>query len=175
MSAASDTGAAATPAAGHQPAAAANATLAFVFHPMRRDDLGEVEALEYGVYSHPWTKGNFQDSLDSGYQCWLARDTEGKLAGYFLLMLMPDEAHLLNITVAPAWQGRGLGRVLLERAFLIARNFSKPAVLLEVRPSNPHALAIYRHVGFRQIGLRKNYYPAADGQREDAIVMRLPL
>ena len=156
-------------------AASSDAAFAFVFHPMRRDDLPEVGGLEQLVYSHPWTQGNFQDSLDSGYQCWLARDTGGKLAGYFLLMMMPDEAHLLNITVSPAWQGRGLGRILLERAFQIARNFSAPAVLLEVRPSNPHALAVYRHVGFRQIGIRKNYYPAAEGRREDAIVMRLPL
>lgn len=155
--------------------AGTDAAFAVVFHPMRRDDLADVGALEQLVYSHPWTQGNFQDSLDSGYQCWLVRDADGKLAGYFLLMMMPDEAHLLNITVAPAWQGRGLGRILLERAFQIARNFSAPAVLLEVRPSNPHALAVYRHVGFRQIGIRKNYYPAAEGRREDAIVMRLPL
>lgn len=158
-----------------QHAAALPGGHAFVCQPMRREDLGEVEMLESAVYSHPWTRGNFQDSLQSGYQCWIARDAGGKLAGYFLLMLLPDEAHLLNITVAPIWQGHRLGRVLLDRAFRIAAGFAAPAVLLEVRPSNPHALAVYRHVGFRQIGLRKNYYPAADGQREDAIVMRMPL
>lgn len=146
-----------------------------VFAPMRQSDLPAVEAMERQIYAHPWSLGNFGDSLDSGYQCWVVRDTAGNVAGYFLVMLAPDEAHLLNITVAPDWQGRGLARLMLERIRAIARGHAAPAVLLEVRPSNPHALAVYRHVGFRQIGLRKRYYPAADGQREDAIVMRLDL
>jgi ribosomal-protein-alanine N-acetyltransferase len=142
---------------------------------MRVADLPEVEAAERVVYAHPWTLGNFKDSISSGYECWIARDTAGTLIGYFLLMLAPDEAHLLNITLVPALQGRGLGRRLLDQVCLIARRHAAAAVLLEVRPSNPHALSVYRHVGFRQIGIRKGYYPAADERREDAIVMRLDL
>jgi ribosomal-protein-alanine N-acetyltransferase len=148
---------------------------AIAFNPMRAADLPEVEATERVVYAHPWTLGNFQDSISSGYECWIARDAAGALTGYFLLMLAPDEAHLLNITVVPALQGRGLGRRLLDEACLIARRHVAAAVLLEVRPSNPHALAVYRHVGFRQIGIRKGYYPDAGERREDAIVMRLDL
>ncbi len=147
----------------------------FRFLPMRQADLLAVEAIERQVYAHPWSLGNFGDSLVSGYQCWVVRDAAAMLAGYFLVMLAPDEAHLLNITVVPAYQGRGLGRLMLERVGVISRSHAAPAVLLEVRPSNPHALAVYRHMGFRQIGLRKGYYPAADQQREDAIVMRLDL
>ena len=147
----------------------------FVFAPMRPADLPAVEAIERQIYAYPWSLANFGDSLDSGYQCWLVRNATAALAGYFLVMLAPDEAHLLNITVAPLWQGRGLARLMLERIRVIARSHAVPAVLLEVRPSNPHALAVYRHVGFRQIGVRKRYYPAADAQREDAIVMRLDL
>lgn len=145
------------------------------FQAMGEADLPAVEAIERAVYSHPWTMNNFRDSLSSGYQCWLARDVAGIPVGYFLLMMAPDESHLLNVTVVPECQGRGMGRLLLDRACLISRSFNAPAMLLEVRPSNPHALAVYRHVGFRQIGLRKAYYPAADQQREDAIVMRLVL
>ncbi|MBC7512938.1 MAG: ribosomal protein S18-alanine N-acetyltransferase [Herminiimonas sp.] len=142
---------------------------------MRQADLPAVEAIEREIYAHPWSLPNFADSLDSGYQCWVVRNPSAALAGYFLVMLAPDEAHLLNITVAPAWQGRGLARLMFERISTIARSHAAPAVLLEVRPSNPHALAVYRHVGFRQIGVRKRYYPATDQQREDAIVMRLDL
>ena len=142
---------------------------------MRTIDLHEVDAVERIVYEHPWTLGNFRDSIVSGYECWVARDGAGSLAGYFLLMAGPDEAHLLNITVAPEWQGTGIGRCLLEHAFKLARRVAVPAVLLEVRPSNPHAIAIYRHVGFREIGIRKGYYPAAGQKREDAIVMRCDL
>ncbi len=86
-----------------------------------------------------------------------------------------DEAHLLNITVRPDLQGQGLGRRLLDRVCLLAREAGMPAVLLEVRPSNRNALSVYRHVGFAEIGLRKNYYPAAGQTRENAIVMRLML
>ena len=146
-----------------------------IFREMQAADLAEVAAIERAVYEHPWSLGNFEDSLASGYGCWVAHDADGRLSGYFLVMSAPDVLHLLNITVLPALHGRGLGRCLLERIFLIARASATPAVLLEVRPSNPHALAIYHHVGFRQIGVRKAYYPAAGGLREDAIVMQLVL
>lgn len=145
------------------------------FATMGNADLPEVEAIERDVYEHPWTMGNFIDSLASGYETRVLRDGAGVVAGYFLLLLAPDEAHLLNITVRRAFQGRGIGRLLLDQACSIARARAATVMLLEVRPSNPHALAVYRHVGFRQIGLRKAYYPAADRQREDAIVMQLAL
>ena len=145
------------------------------FRAMINADLPEVEAIERDVYDHPWTMGNFIDSLASGFETWVARDGAGILSGYFLLLIAPDEAHLLNITVRGALHGRGIGRMLLDQACRIARSHAAGAMLLEVRPSNPHALAVYRHVGFRQIGVRKGYYPAAQQQREDAIVMRLGL
>ena len=148
---------------------------AIFFSAMSLADLPAVGALECAVYAHPWTMGNFRDSLSSGYQCWIARDAGDEIVGYFLLMLASDEAHLLNITVVPERQGQGIGRILLDRACLMSRACAVPAMLLEVRPSNPHALAVYCHMGFRQIGLRKAYYPAANQQREDAIVMRLAL
>lgn len=157
------------------PLPAPPATLRVVFDPMRESDLAAIDAVEQTVYEHPWTLGNFQDSLASGYQCWVARDAAGSLLGYFLMMLAPDDAHLLNITVVPQFQGRGFGRLMLDKVCQIARQHGAAAILLEVRPSNPHALAVYHHVGFRQIGIRKNYYPAAKLQREDAIVMRLAL
>ncbi len=97
------------------------------------------------------------------------------MAGSFLLMPVVDEVHLLNITVRPDRQGQGLGRRLLNKVQERAVGCGMPSILLEVRPSNRHALAVYRHVGFVQIGVRKHYYPAAAGSREDAIVMRLPL
>lgn len=143
------------------------------FSPMQADDLMQIEAIERQVYEHPWSLGNFKDSLSSGYQCWLVRDALGTLAGYYLLMLAPDEGHLLNVTVFTTFQSQGLGRQLLEHAIGTSRDHGASAVLLEVRPSNQRAIAIYQHVGFKQIGIRKRYYPALAQQREDAIVMRL--
>lgn len=142
------------------------------YRPMLASDLPEVAALEQRVYPHPWTHGNFVDSLHSDYPAWVLRDADGALLGYFLLMLVVDEAHLLNVAVEGAIQGQGLGRFLLDQACHCARQHGMASMLLEVRPSNTRALDIYQRYGFEQIGRRKGYYPASNGQREDAIVMR---
>ena len=107
----------------------------------------------------------------------LPRATE-PLIGYFVLMAAVDEAHLLNVSVATAWQGQGHGLFLLRQATSLAADYKASSVILEVRPSNVRALAVYRRFGFREHGLRRRYYPASsDDQqaREDAIVMRLAL
>lgn len=145
------------------------------YAPMEMDDLPAVHALEVQVYPHPWTLGNFADSLASGYHGWVLRDEEGTLNGYFLLMAAVDEAHLLNVAVSQARQGQGVGLFLLDKVVACARGLSMQSVLLEVRPSNLRALTVYERYGFTQIGRRKGYYPAHDGQREDAIVMRYPV
>ena len=113
------------------------------YEPMQQADIDEVLTLEQLVYSHPWSRANFVDSLASGYQAWLLRDQTGELLGYFLLMAIVDEAHLLNVAVAASQQGRGLGRFLLNQAVACARGLGMESVLLEVRPSNTRALEIY--------------------------------
>ncbi|MET3131287.1 ribosomal-protein-alanine N-acetyltransferase [Oxalobacteraceae bacterium GrIS 1.11] len=145
------------------------------YEPMLEADIDEVLGLEESVYPHPWSRGNFVDSLASGYHAWVVRDQDGYLLGYFLVMEIVDEAHLLNVAVSAEIQGQGLGRFLLNQAVAYARGLGMESVLLEVRPSNTRALDIYRRYGFAQIGLRKAYYPAAGQQREDAIVMRIAL
>jgi [ribosomal protein S18]-alanine N-acetyltransferase len=146
----------------------------FDYAPMVTDDLDDVLALEKSVFPHPWTRGNFYDSLTAGYHAWVLRE-QGELAGYFLLMAAPDEAHLLNVSVAASRQRQGLGHYLLDKIAACARGLGLESVLLEVRPSNLRALQVYRRYGFVEIGRRKAYYPAHNGQREDAIVMRYTL
>jgi ribosomal-protein-alanine N-acetyltransferase len=148
------------------------------YAPMTMADLDEVVALENSVYPHPWTRGNFADSLDAGYHAWVIREDgepRGELAGYFLLMEAVDEVHLLNVSVAAGRQRQGLGRYLLDKIAACARGLGAESVLLEVRPSNLRALHVYQRYGFVDIGRRKSYYPAHNGQREDAIVMRYVL
>jgi ribosomal-protein-alanine N-acetyltransferase len=145
------------------------------YAPMGVADIDDVFALEQAVYPHPWTRGNFADSLDAGYHGWVLRDDAGTLAGYFLLMAVVDEAHLLNVAVASARQHAGLGRYLLDKVAACARGLSMESILLEVRPTNQRALQVYRAYGYVEIGRRKAYYPAHNGQREDAIVMRFTL
>lgn len=142
---------------------------------MQESDLDEILLIENDVYPHPWTRGNFLDSLASGYETWTLRDGSDVLVGYFLVMLAVDEAHLLNVSVRADLHGLGFGRKLLDKVVEVAREKGMTSVLLEVRPSNRQAFDVYKHYGFTQIGLRKGYYPDANNKREDAIVMRLPL
>jgi len=145
------------------------------YAPMVVDDIDEVFALETSVYPHPWSRGNFTDSLSSRYHGWTLRDDAGTLVGYFLLMAVVDEAHLLNVAVAAPRQRQGLGLYLLDKIAACARGLSMDSILLEVRPSHLRALKVYERYGFTEIGRRKAYYPAHNGQREDAIVMRFKL
>lgn len=145
------------------------------YEPMQDSDIDEVVALEESVYPYPWTRGNFADSLAGGYHAWVLRNQAMQLMGYFLVMQMVDEAHLLNVAVAQEWQGQGLGRFLLNQSVACARGLGMESMLLEVRPSNERALDLYQRYGFEQIGRRKGYYPAGGQQREDAIVMRYML
>jgi len=152
--------------------AAAPVTTGLALVPMTLDDVDEVHALECSVFPHPWSRANFSDSVQAGYDGWLLRDEHKALAGYFLLMYALDEAHLLDVAVAGGRQGTGLGRYLLDTLCARAKEMGAESVLLEVRPSNERALAVYRRYGFAEIGRRKGYYPAHEGKREDAIVMR---
>jgi ribosomal-protein-alanine N-acetyltransferase len=143
--------------------------------PMVVGDVDEVHALECSVFPHPWSRANFMDSLASGYDAWVLREPSGGLAGYFLLMYAVDEAHLLDVAVAAPLHGRGIGRYLLDRIAARSRAQRMASILLEVRPSNTRALDVYRQYGYEEIGRRKGYYPAHEGRREDAIVMRYVL
>ncbi|HTS52098.1 MAG TPA: ribosomal protein S18-alanine N-acetyltransferase [Burkholderiales bacterium] len=144
-----------------------------VFRPMRGSDLDAVLAIERAIYTHPWTPGNFRDSLQAGYSCWVI-ECGGHVAGYGVLMIGVREAHLLNLSVAAGWQRRGLGRSLLHHFIDVARGCEAQHVFLEVRPSNVAARWLYADTGFRELYVRHDYYPAGAG-REDAILMALDL
>ena len=140
---------------------------------MREQDLEEVLAIEGAIYTHPWTLGNFSDSLRAGYECRTWR-LEGELIGYFILLVAAGEAHLLNLSIAGRHQRSGHGRALLREAVELARRGGARSLFLEVRPSNLAAQALYTRFGFRRIGVRRGYYPAHSG-REDALVLTLAL
>ena len=137
---------------------------------MRTADLDAVVALEQRAYSFPWSRGNFTDSLAAGYLARVLECPQEGLLGYWVAMAGVDELHLLNITVHPGHQGRGLGSALLDEVVAEGRRRGLASLWLEVRRSNARAQALYRRRGFAEVGLRRGYYPAA-GRREDAIVM----
>lgn len=141
--------------------------------PLGHGDIEEMLAVEQRVYPFPWTRGNFVDSVAAGYSVWGCR-VAGELIGYSVVMVAADEAHLLNLSVDAKRQGMGFGARLLRHAMRSARLGGATLLLLEVRPSNAKALALYQRFGFEQIGVRRDYYAAAAG-REDALVLQLSL
>lgn len=143
--------------------------------PMTVRHVDQVAAIEATAYSFPWTRGNFIDSLAAGYFAEVMLEPSGRVIAYQVAMKGVDEVHLLNITVAPAHQGQGHARALLDRLVAHARRMDAGSLWLEVRQSNEHARRIYERYGFVQVGVRKGYYPAPQGTREDAIVMSLVL
>jgi len=140
------------------------------FEPLSLARLDAVLDIEQQAYPHPWTRGNFTDALASGYQVQLLLGGD-QILGYFVAMLGVDEAHLLNLTVAPAFQRQGWALVLLDALALWSRGQGAQWLWLEVRVSNQRARQVYEANGFQRVGERKRYYPAAAGDREDAVVM----
>lgn len=145
----------------------------YLVRPLSESDLDRVMEIELQAYPYPWTRGIFSDCLRVGYECWGLQ--AGKhLAGYTVLTYGAGESHLLNLCIAPQWQRRGLGGILLEHCLRLAIAQGCESMFLEVRPSNEAGMELYRRKGFKMVGERPNYYSAGDG-REDAIVMCLDL
>jgi ribosomal-protein-alanine N-acetyltransferase len=144
------------------------------FEPTGVHHLDLLMRVEQRAYAHPWTRANFTDSLAAGYPSQVLMGGDDVL-GYFFAMKGVDEVHLLNITVAPEFQRQGWSRVMLDALAVWSRAQGAQWLWLEVRVGNTRALAVYEKYGFRRMGQRKNYYPAAHGQREDALVMSLRL
>lgn len=136
---------------------------------MREHDLDAVMEIERRAYLFPWTAGIFRDCLRAQYPAWLlVRDQ--RTIGYGVVSIAAGEAHVLNICVDPVDQGHGHGRGLLRALLALVQGHGARRVFLEVRPSNPVAIALYHAEGFNEIGRRPRYYPAVGG-KEDAIVM----
>lgn len=136
---------------------------------MEKADLGGVMALETASYPFPWTRGIFADCLRVGYLCRVV-EFGGRVVAYSVMSVAAGEAHLLNLCVSPEVRRQGVGCMLMERVVGEATLNGAGRLFLEVRPSNAGALKMYQANGFRVIGRRPGYYPAASG-REDAVVM----
>jgi ribosomal-protein-alanine N-acetyltransferase len=144
-----------------------------LLRPMDPNDLERISRIELASYDYPWSLGNFRDSLHAGYSAWV-RETDCEVIGYYVMMAAAGEAHLLNLTTAPAWRRHGLGRDLLQHCLECARDHHAETLFLEVRASNTAAIALYHSSGFVDIAVRQAYYPAREG-REDALIMKREL
>ena len=140
---------------------------------MTLSDLDAVVAIEREVFLFPWTRGNFSDSITSGYHCFVL-DLGGQLFGYGVMTIGVEEAHLLTLSIAAGSQRKGWGERLLRHFIQIANEQHARSMFLDVRESNHDAARLYERIGFRQVGRRRDYYPAMGG-REDSLVMELIL
>lgn len=139
---------------------------------MTVSDLPQVLAIERQNYQFPWEEEVFKDCFKAGYSCWVCEEQD-RVLGYSLVAIAVGEAHILNISVDPAEQGQGIGRMMLKNLIETARGRAE-TMFLEVRPTNTTAIALYQDMGFNEIGIRKDYYPAETG-REDALMLALQL
>jgi [ribosomal protein S18]-alanine N-acetyltransferase len=143
--------------------------------PVVLADLDTLMAIEAAAYPYPWSRGNFVDSLHAGYLARKRLDAAGRWLGYFIAMPGVQEMHLLNLTVAPDHQRQGHARAMLDELVRRSGALGAQRLWLEVRVSNQRAQDLYRQYGFREVGLRRGYYPAGALARENAIVMSLSI
>jgi ribosomal-protein-alanine N-acetyltransferase len=150
-------------------AGSGQATALRQIRPMAERDIAAVLSVERAAYHHPWGEGLFRDSLRAGHHCWLI-EWNRRIVAHGIMMIAAGEAHLLNLCVHPEQQRCGIGRQMLRHLLHLARRHDADMALLEVRPSNLAAIALYETSGFNEIGRRPDYYPALHG-REDALMM----
>ena len=151
----------------------------FFARTMRNSDLDLVVRNEIAAYDHPWNKRIFVDCLRAGYQCWVLANKQ-EIVAHGVMSVAIGECHLLTLCVNPTHQRLGYGRKLFQLLLDRAHKLEAKECFLEVRSSNAGAIALYRSMGFTQIGERKNYYPGSGNSqagREDALIMsrQLPL
>ena len=132
-------------------------------------DVPGIMAIETRAYVFPWTAGIFRDCIRAGYCCYVI-ENNGEIVAYVVMSVGAREAHILNICVSPERRGAGYGAILMDKMMGIARRLQADTMFLEVRPSNEAARRLYDKLGFNEIGIRNNYYPAERG-REDALLL----
>lgn len=137
--------------------------------PMREIDVEAIIDIEHSAYDFPWTPGIFHDCLRVGYSCWVLGQ-HNPVDSYGIMTVGAGECHILNVCVRPLLQNTGLGRFMMEHLLDLAGEYRADTAFLEVRPTNKSAIHLYESMGFNRVGVRRGYYPAAQG-REDALIL----
>ena len=141
--------------------------------PIQENDIPSVLKIEQASYRFPWSERIFLDCVAAGYHCRVLLK-EGDVAGYCIVAHAAEEVHILNICVGPEYRREGCARLLIKNEISIGAESGAKEIYLEVRVSNLGAIGLYKGLGFKKVGVRKDYYPTGSG-REDAYVFRLLL
>ncbi|MBR1742358.1 MAG: ribosomal protein S18-alanine N-acetyltransferase [Lachnospiraceae bacterium] len=136
---------------------------------MNEEDLAQVLSLENACFSKPWSEKSFLDALHSEQTLYLVAEAAGAVIGYCGFFFSFESADLCNMLVEEKMRKNGIGRKLLEEAFLLLGKRQIEKVILEVRASNASAIHLYEMLGFEKIGIRKRYYSEPV---EDALLMK---
>ncbi|HIR50166.1 MAG TPA: ribosomal protein S18-alanine N-acetyltransferase [Candidatus Avoscillospira avicola] len=137
--------------------------------PMAEAHVAAVAALERCCFSAPWSEQSVREELSNPLSLWLVALLDGQLAGYVGSQTVLDEADMMNLAVDPACRRQGIARALVEALTAALAERGVRSLTLEVRASNEGAIALYRTLGFAQVGRRPNYYTKP---REDALILR---
>lgn len=147
--------------------------MTFQIIPLTPAHLDQVEKIEKTCFDDPWSRKIFEDSLMEEKTAALAAETEdGVILGYIFFTAVLDEGGVDNIAVLPSARRQGVASALLEAFHGYGRTHGLTTLFLEVRPSNEGAAALYRKMGYQEVGRRKNYYL---DPKEDAVIMKLEL
>lgn len=144
----------------------------FTIIPMQTRHIAALAELETRCFSDPWPEAAFASELENPLSLWLVAESGGAVAGYIGSQIVPDEADMMNLAVAPEFRRQGLGRALTLALFDALRLRGVVGLTLEVRVSNEPALRLYRELGFELVGLRKKYY---FHPTEDAYILKKEL
>ncbi|NLW91223.1 MAG: ribosomal protein S18-alanine N-acetyltransferase [Syntrophomonadaceae bacterium] len=131
-------------------------------------DIDAIIRIENESFTLPWSRESYIGELNNHFANYLVVDYEGDVIAYGGIWVVFEEGHITNVAVDPEYRNAGVGHALMEELERVARQKKATRILLEVRPSNMSALALYRGMGYLDSGLRKGYY---SDNNEDAIVM----
>ena len=140
-----------------------------MIRPMTAADVPSVAALEKLCFSDPWSVSSIASELDNPLSLWLVAEQNGAVLGYVGSQMVPPEADMMNIAVAPEARRQGIAEALIGELICRLSVNGVTSLSLEVRASNAAARSLYEKLGFRQAGLRPNYY---FHPKEDACILR---
>ena len=136
---------------------------------MKAEHVPQVAQLEKLCFADPWSEMSIASELRSIWSYWVVAVRDDEVVGYIGSQSSIDESDVMNVAVHPDWRRPGIAEQLIETLIGELKNRGSKALMLEVRASNAPAIALYEKLGFRQVGLRKNYYR---NPKEDALILR---
>lgn len=140
----------------------------YLIRKMTQQDLDEVMIIEWESFSMPWSRESYEAELKNQYATYFVCDYAGQVAAFAGMWTVYEEAHITNVAVGKEFRKLGMGRNLMLEEERQARTKKAERILLEVRPSNSAALAMYAGLGYIPTSIRKNYY---SNNQEDALIM----